>query len=265
MDNQASVPTTMTKAEYDTAFTNAVAAVPNGTVDQIIVDDGLLPGVSQYDAPVPSIGGSIVGFFKSIVGSANVPTTWVATFRPWDDFKAAVKKRGNLSNAGLNSVLTNAGITDEAAYAEQAKVYSKMIGEEMALAQATQEGITVLQFEWTCSLEQLTSGVLNGRAAGKTRTSCAFGLYQTGAGAVDTPAHEIGHNVFLPHSPRKQANGTSVLAGGGITPDHHDGLNFNCLMSYARPRPGFCALCLLILRGWKGDQFDQNGPTVVKP
>jgi hypothetical protein len=70
--------------------------------------------------------------------------------------------------------------------------------------------------------------------------------------------------MFLPHSPRLKADGTLIDSGGGITPDFHDGANRNCLMSYARPRPGFCGLCLLRLRGWKGDEFDKNGPKKTK-
>ncbi|HSW08899.1 hypothetical protein, partial [Aquabacterium sp.] len=91
-----------------------------------------------------------------------------------------------------------------------------------------------------------------------------FLLTNTDAGTEQTPAHEIGHCMFMPHAPRVDVNAAGarqeVNSGGGITPDFHDAKNWNCLMSYNRPRPGFCGLCIMRLRGYKGDQFDRNGP-----
>ena len=139
----------------------------------------------------------------------------------------------------------------------------------MTRIQSTKDGITVLQFNGTNNMEPLCTTPWAGWAVGQVkeegRNKAGFMLFQTGAGSEQTPAHEIGHVMFLPHSPRiDKKTGNLVNSGGGITPDFHDGANMNCLMSYARPRPGFCGLCLLRLRGWKGDEFDRNGPKKTK-
>jgi hypothetical protein len=105
---------------------------------------------------------------------------------------------------------------------------------------------------------------LNGLAVFTKLAQTGFLLTSTDAGAEQTPAHEIGHCMFLPHAPRVDVTSAGarveVTSGGGITPDFHDGKNWNCLMSYNRPRPGFCGLCLLRLRGYMGSKFDKNGP-----
>ena len=46
--------------------------------------------------------------------------------------------------------------------------------------------------------------------------------------------------MFLPHAP----------TAGGFIRDRHDETDGNCMMSYSRPRPSFCGLCQLRLRGW---------------
>ncbi len=289
VDDKRGTPTAMTKAQYDAAFT-AARPLAKTEVDgwgggYPLVTKYSLPNVpSQYDAERPpnSVGGSIVKFFETVgEGIASVfghkatptPTTWVATFRSYSDFKSKVKSGEGLTNAGLATTLANGGLNTEQAYAEATVAFGKMIGEQMCKAKATKDGITVLQFDWVSSHEEmLGSHQLNGRACNKELTKCGFALYNTDTaddpGVEQTPAHEIGHTMFLPHSPRLRltgGGGTALVdSGGGIQPDRHDGDNRNCLMSYARPRPGFCGLCLLRLRGWNQDEFDRNGPTQVK-
>jgi hypothetical protein len=235
VDDVAGAPVVLTKGEYDTLFTAASGAA---TGHPAIKKYALEPLPSQYGAP---------------------ETTWVATFRAYDAFKTAVLTGESWDEPTLGSYLTAEGLATQETYFEAIKSYAKMMGEHMCQALIKDDGLTVLQFHWTNNFEQHLSDTLNGRACGKERTKCGFALYQTEPSTAETPAHEIGHDLFLPHSPRIKS-GAVMLSGGGITPKRHDGRNRNCLMSYARPRAGFCGLCLLRLRGWNPDQFNENGP-----
>jgi hypothetical protein len=246
----------MAKADYDPAFTTAFAAA-SGVA--LVKKYGLAPG-SPWDAPEPT---------GATPPPAASPSVWIATFRPFDFFKAAVSAGEGKTGSALQSLLDGAKIGDNQAYVDAVQDLCMDIAAQMTRAKATKEGITVLQFGGTSNLEGQATFPLNGLAIGQTsaakRPLAGFLLCRTDAQAAQTPAHEIGHLLFLPHSPRiDNKTGKAINSGGGITADFHDGANMNCLMSYARPRPGFCGLCLLRLRGWKGDEFDRNGPKKTK-
>jgi hypothetical protein len=253
-DDRGSV-TDMAKADYDTAFTAAFAAAGGNA---LVRKYGLAPG-SQWDAPVPATP-----------PAAPSPTSFIATFLPFAQFKAAVSAGENKTGTALQTLLVNNSCSTAADHADTIQGMCISIAQQICRPKSTKEGITVLQFFGTNNTEGLSTFPLNGLAISSTsaanRNKAGFLLCQTAAQAAQTPAHEIGHLMFLPHSPRiKAADGTIIQdAKSGITPDFHDKGNRNCLMSYARPRPGFCGLCLLRLRGWKGDEFDQNGPKTVK-
>jgi hypothetical protein len=266
VDNRLGSGHTMTKAEYDAAYTAALASVPAATVHYFLRQYSLPAGESQYDLPRPanSLGGRILQAVASVgtwFGVERAATTWVATFLPYDDFKQAVKTGEGYNDATLAARLTAANLGTEQDYAEGTKGYAKAIARAMCKALSTVRGVTVLQFERTHSLEELLSGRLNGHAVVNARDKTGFAIYNP---RQDTTGHEIGHCLFLPHAPRLSGSGAVINSGGGITPDRHDGNEMNCLMSYARPREGFCGLCLLRLRGWDQSQFNRNGPTVVK-
>ena len=254
-DDRGSV-TDMAKADYDTAFT-AAFAVAGGNA--LVRKYGIAPG-GQWDAPVPTGAAS---------PPAASPSTWIATFLPFNLFKNAVSTGEGKTGAALQTLLNNNHCGVAADHADQIQSLCISIAQQMCRPKCTKEGITVLQFFGTNNTEGLSTFPLNGLAISSTsaagRNKAGFLLCQTDAQAAQTPAHEIGHLMFLPHSPRiKAADGTLIDSGGGITPDFHDVKNRNCLMSYARPRPGFCGLCLIRLRGWKGDEFDRNGPKTTK-
>ncbi len=245
----------MTQATYDTDFPTAFAAAGGNA---LVRQYGLASG-SQWDAPVPATP-----------APARTPTNWIATFLPYNQFTAAVAAGEGISSASrLTRRLNRNSCGSAADYADQVQGLCIAIAENLIRPKSTSNGITVMQFNATSNLEGQSSFPLNGLAVSQTsaanRSRAGFLLCQTNAQAAQTPAHEIGHLMFLPHSPRlKAADGSLINSGGGITPDFHDDANRNCLMSYARPRPGFCGLCLLRLRGWKGDEFDRNGPKTTK-
>ncbi len=261
---------TMTKDEYDAAFTSALAAVPANAAGPLVVQYSLPPDRSQYDlrAPAGSIGGTILraigdalGAIASVFGYDNShPTSWVATVRAYQDFKRTVKDDQGYTDSQLATVLANAGVATEVDYATATIDYVMAIATEICKANATQRGVTIQQFEWVHSLEQILPGRLNGNAVFKAPNTCGFALYNP---RQDTTGHEIGHDMFLPHAPRPGVS-AQTIANEGIAPHRHDGADMNCLMSYNRPRPGFCGLCVVRLRGWKESQFNASGPTTVK-
>ncbi len=113
------------------------------------------------------------------------------------------------------------------------------------------DGITVIHFDHLHSqvtpaiLAGLAISVLNGMAADSpdaTRNRCVFIFWSA---HVDTFVHEIGHHLFLPHSPFPVGH-----MPGGSQPERHDELDVHCMMTYNRPRKSFCGLCQLRLRGW---------------
>ncbi len=244
----------LTKAQYDPAFTAAFALAGGNA---LIRKYGLVPG-SQWDAPVPATP-----------PPAPSPSVWIATFRPYTDFKTAVSAGEGKAGAALQALLNSNNVGTASNYHSRVQTLAKSIGDEMCRAISTKDGLTILQFGGTSNLEGATgSSGINGRAVSQktaaNRSRAGFLLCQTDAQAAQTPAHEIGHLMFLPHAPSLKSDGTPRTDDIGQVPDFHDGKNMNCVMSYTRPRPGFCGLCLLRLRGWKGDQFDKNGPKVTK-
>jgi hypothetical protein len=253
--------------QYDTRYSAALANVPPKEVSYFLRKYSLPAGESQYDLPRPanSLGGKVLqalGAVGTVFGVKRAPTTWVATFLPYDDFKQAVKAGEGYNDATLAIVLAKAKLDTEVGYADQTQDYAVSIAEQMCKALSKKRGVTVLQFTGAHSLGDLLPGQLNGNAVVHEREKTGFDLYNP---RQDTTGHEIGHCLFLPHAPRLSPSGTVIVSvKEGIQPDRHDGNEMNCLMSYARPRDGFCGLCLLRLRGWDQSQFNRNGPTVVK-
>jgi len=113
------------------------------------------------------------------------------------------------------------------------------------------DGVTIVHFNQTASEQAAVvaanggavppaMGTLNGAAVdvtGATRSRCCFAFWNA---RVDSFVHEIGHHLFLPHS----------QSAPGEQPLRHDAADAGCIMSYNRPRPAFCGLCQLRLRGW---------------
>jgi len=135
------------------------------------------------------------------------------------------------------------------------------------------DGITVMHFDHLHSQmggaigAGLAISVLNGMAADPpdaTRNRCAFIFWNA---RIDTFVHEIGHHLFLPHSPFPVGS-----PPGGSQRERHDELDAHCLMTYNRPRKSFCGLCQLRLRGWNPgpnnvakSQLKRTGASNKKP
>jgi len=133
-------------------------------------------------------------------------------------------------------------------------------GGKVGTLTAAQEGITVLHFNYTNTYlrDLIASGGTPGSILGSavdvsdaSRNKCVFVFTFP---ALDTFVHEIGHHLFLPHT----------IAEGGPA-SRHDAADGNCMMSYNRPRPAFCGLCQLRLRGWDADALDKTSANNKKP
>jgi len=120
--------------------------------------------------------------------------------------------------------------------------------DKLNLLDGASDGIVIIHFDHLHSVvrDMVSTGasvrVLNGMAAdltGRSVNRCGFIFWKN---AADTFGHEIGHHLFLPHAPSASPNGAA--------PYRHDQTDNGCLMSYNRPRPNFCGLCQLRLRGW---------------
>ncbi len=149
---------------------------------------------------------------------------------------------------------------------------------------AVPEGVVVLQFDALCNF----AGGIQGAAVNlltSTHSRCAF-LSVAPRRSYDgdlnrtpqkddtlekTLAHEIGHHLFLPHSPH--GNPIPYLdQHGNVDPvekanedkrhDHSDPL---CMMTYNRADLHFCGLCVLRLRGWNADLLHNHGIQNKKP
>jgi hypothetical protein len=176
-------------------------------------------------------------------------------------FNAAVLAGVGGNVAQASAFMTVHGVTNQTAYVDYltSNLPGDVVLNHLQLlrghrnggANPAEDGITVMHFDHLHSqmapaiVAGLGISVLNGMAADPpdaTRHRCAFIFWNA---RVDTFVHEIGHHLFLPHSPFPAAG-----PPGGSQPERHDELDAHCIMTYNRPRKSFCGLCQLRLRGW---------------
>jgi hypothetical protein len=139
-------------------------------------------------------------------------------------------------------------------------------GSKQGVNKAALDGITIIHFEHIHSFLRtlIAAGaavdITNGQAVDVgdgSRNKCAFVFWNA---RLDTFIHEIGHHLFLPHAKYPTAG-----PPGGNQPERHDDDDANCIMSYNRPRPSFCGLCQLRLRGWDATKLKKNDADNTKP
>jgi hypothetical protein len=125
----------------------------------------------------------------------------------------------------------------------------------VAAALAAAGGVSIATFSHVHNVG--LNGQLNGMAASTPadRSRITILLFTDGA---STLAHELGHCLFLPHAPTAPYPGMEIA---GVMVQRHVAGNDRCLMSYSLTRPGFCAICLLRLRGANGDHLKPGGIT----
>jgi hypothetical protein len=200
------------------------------------------------------------------------------TFRTHAGFLAEVKRLKRCDDAALLRWLSRpnveVSIPDEEAYHLLCKNWAKDIlvtAFDEAPGRGT-PGILLLQFSGLYNLERAPGGVpVNGFSKefrSRDRTRCA--VVQCGAAAnyasnsnslEQTIAHELGHQLFLPHAPFPiHLN----LAGANATQHDQDGSD--CLMGYDYSvERRLCGLCLLRLRGWNKRMLNSDGSRNAQP
>jgi len=150
------------------------------------------------------------------------------------------------------------------------------------------QGIVILQFD---ALTNLGPGSLDGEAVNlstSTHSRCAFlsvaprdsvaypgNQHHTpkkGDTLEKTLAHEIGHHLFLSHSPYGTPDPPDLDEHGNVDPveqaredKRHDHSDESCMMTYNRDDLHFCGLCVLRLRGWDAGRLHNNGIQNKKP
>jgi hypothetical protein len=144
--------------------------------------------------------------------------------------------------------------------------FKLLSGHQNGFSDEAADGISIIHFNHihTVVLDCIAHGGnprrLNGMAydpGDATHERCAFVLWEN---RVDTFVHEIGHHLFLPHSPFPAADPPD-----GARPERHDVIDDECIMSYNGARKVFCGLCQLRLRGWSAKALDKTGGNNKKP
>jgi hypothetical protein len=244
---------TLTKAEYDELFEHARGVVGLGKVraTRLIRIYCLPEGVSQYDVP-DDLFGEAVNTVRGFFGAESSPTSWLANFRPFDDFIRAMAVGEAWSDIEATANLEKHRLTKNR-YAAEIDGYAEQIALEIASSLAAEPGVTILRFSNLHNGRDNTHGTAaHHTVSDRDRTA----VLVFDSARITTLAHELGHCLFLPHAPappeRKEI--------AGAKPDRHVAGAFDCMMGYADDR-SFCALCQLRLRGCNGDRLDRDGLT----
>ncbi|AKQ66791.1 hypothetical protein A176_003703 [Myxococcus hansupus] len=200
------------------------------------------------------------------------------TFRAHAEFLTEVKRVKHAEDVDLARWLAptrerRMPLLEARDYHRQCKDWAKqLLTEALDSALGTEPGIALFQFSGLYNWETTVDGIrVNGFASefpSRQRDRCAViqcaaeGNYRNGFNTLEqTLAHEIGHQLFLPHAPFP----VSRTIGGAIA-KRHDVDGKDCLMGYdftAERR--FCGLCLLRLRGWNTHVLDCDGARNARP
>ncbi|MCP3143344.1 hypothetical protein [Pyxidicoccus xibeiensis] len=193
------------------------------------------------------------------------------TFRTHAEFLAAVKREKRCDDAALPRLLAaprvSQPLTEDWAYNRQCKDWAKdILATAFDDGPGGEPGILLLQFSGLYNLERESGGIpVNGFSKdfpSRSRTRCV--VVQCGSATSysgnsntleQTIAHEIGHQLFLPHAPFPLHR-----IPGGATPAGHDRDGSDCLMGYDfSVERRLCGLCLLRLRGWNSRSLNSDG------
>jgi hypothetical protein len=265
-------------------------------VDTMGGDNVQLPTVaatynSEAEAAVDSVGDELIDARLMVATGANHAGTpsqflietfaaFTANVQAWFPMKYPLHPNPLLGAAAWMAGNGYAGAAGPANYGRDARYILLGPGEKMLkeldLLKDARDGVTIMHFQFEHQLDAVmvpagtaAGSVINGMAADlphSTRSRCCFIFWNT---RVDTFVHEVGHHMFLPHSPYKAGGRvapataivmpTDTVAGnvpGGSQVDRHDFVDTRCVMSYNPPRPAFCGLCQLRLRGWDAGPND---------
>jgi hypothetical protein len=135
-------------------------------------------------------------------------------------------------------------------------------GKKDGVADPTPPGIITLHFNYTntSTRDEIAAGVglryWYGGAMDPSDADDKHSVIMFWKAGVDEFTHEAGHHLFLPHAKYPVAD-----PPGGFRVERHDDTDDGCFMTYEDPRPAFCGLCQLRLRGWDNVLPDAAGKT----
>jgi hypothetical protein len=152
-----------------------------------------------------------------------------------------------------------------------AKSLKLIAGQNVDAGTKAREGVTAIEFDfthtyikWVCQDSGRRAQFWYGKAVDTPDTDqdhCLIMFWEReGSSGADKFAHELGHNMFLPHA--KSSTGDKP---DGTREDRHDAGDGHCLMSYDSTRPSFCGLCQLRMRGWSEAKLDKTSASNKKP
>ncbi|PRP91449.1 hypothetical protein ENSA5_55660 [Enhygromyxa salina] len=129
-------------------------------------------------------------------------------------------------------------------------ISTRVMREYVAANHAADKGVFFFLFQ------QMATHAGESRAGGTNSSiateTCAYAYLQDdpalgggGLKALDlVAAHELGHALFLPHSPHEQ--GAKPAVHIAVPDNEHD----NCIMNYHVSSQHFCGMCMVRLMGW---------------
>ncbi|MFP2957894.1 hypothetical protein ACLEPN_08695 [Myxococcus sp. 1LA] len=200
------------------------------------------------------------------------------TFRTYPEFLDEVAHVKRCADADLPRWLAptrerRLPLLTERDYHRQCKDWAKeLLTQALDSALGAAPGIALFQFSGLYNLEDTVDGIrVNGFASefpSRKRDRCAViqcaaeGNYRNTLNTLEqTLAHEIGHQLFLPHAPFPVHRNI-----GGALATRHDLDGKDCLMGYDfTTERRFCGLCLLRLRGWNTHALDCDGARNARP
>jgi hypothetical protein len=255
------------------ALPNFPIATFQGYYDKAYVRMILLAGIKTFpkDAYNTKFAAAVAGLGDDCTAAVDSTldqwTFWngACQFRDWAGFKTALTPHLPAGTT-LAAYFAGAGshLSTEALYIGWLENWATSIldticGDYMAPG----DGVNLFHVQGLHNYEgNVNSRGLNGYAGGGFpgvgRTKCAFVLcagadnYKHGSNRMEqTVAHEIGHDIFLAHSPDDPNGIMTNDAANKPDPPGHDVDWHNCLMSYNYSQERkFCGFCLLRLRGW---------------
>jgi len=199
------------------------------------------------------------------------------TFRTHAEFLEEVKRQKGCDDASLPGLRTAPNFkpipTEERDYNLYCKDWAKaLLVAAFDDTSSCEPGIVILQFAGLYNLERAPGGIaVNGfskELPSRTRTRCV--VVQCGSATnysgnsnslEQTIAHELGHQLFLPHAPFP----VHRLPGGALAA-RHDQDGRDCLMGYDySTERRLCGLCLLRLRGWDPRRLSSDGSRNTHP
>ena len=199
------------------------------------------------------------------------------TFRTHAEFLAEVKRQKRCDDAALSKVLSastaRSSLLKETDYNLQCKDWAKeIIVTAFDALPGVMPGLLLLQFSGLYNLERQPGGIsVNGfskELPSRGRNRCAIVQcgsatnYAGNANSLEqTIAHELGHQLFLPHAPFPVQRVPS-----GARAALHDQDGSDCLMGYDySTERRLCGLCLLRLRGWNAMKLNSDGSRNAHP